>query len=151
MWLRANMQSESSSCISGVCVLFVYLVFTKGTHYITKVTTVCLNGLVLWCGESDMPSFGCWLSFFISFFKWQMHFLKPFRNISLVWVASIALIFFGISVWFFCLPGYAGTGASPAPCSAASSGPEHTGLAVGNILLVSLAFGTLVGIFGFWD
>lgn len=50
MWLRANMQSESSSRISGVCVLFVYLVFTKGTHYITKVTTVCLKwaGAVVW-------------------------------------------------------------------------------------------------------
>lgn len=37
------MQSESSSRITGGCVVFVYLVFTKGAHRITEVTTFFLK------------------------------------------------------------------------------------------------------------
>lgn len=92
------MQSESSSCITGVCVLFVYLVFTKGTHHITEVTAVCLKRAGAGargergCGESAMPSLGCCCLFcFLSFF----FFLLSFFILSFFFFLFSFLFFFG--------------------------------------------------------
>lgn len=157
MWLGANMQSESSSCITGVCVLFVYLVFTKGTHHITEVTAVCLKRAGAGargergCGESAMPSLGCcclfcFLSFFffllsffiLSFFfflfsflfffgGWQILTPRPFRTVLLLWVGSLTLICYGISVCMFAcqavLPAGGSEGSALPPCQAASACP----------------------------
>jgi len=66
------MQSESSSCITGVCVVFVYLVFTKGTHHITEVTTVCLKwasvGAIFQEGKGDVGNLLCLVLVAIGFF-----------------------------------------------------------------------------------
>ena len=146
------MQSESSSCITGVCVLFVYLVFTKGTHHITEVTTVCLKWAGVGArgerrrGESAMPSFGCSDFFFLFFLFWVTNrFLETLQD------SFIAVGWFNCSyfLWdfclFICLSGCAGSqwvrGVSPAPCQASSNlfvaqlGP---GPVVGSVSLASL-------------
>lgn len=139
MWLGANMQFESSSCITGVCVLFVYLVFTKGTHHITEVTTVCFKragaGALFQEGKGDVANLLCLVLvavdfFFFKFlFGWQICFLKPFRTLLLLKVGSFALIFFGISVCLFAcqavLAAGGSEGSAPQPCRAASACLQH--------------------------
>lgn len=75
------MQPESSSRITGVCVVFVYLVFTEGTHHITAVATVCLKrasaGALFQEGKGDGANLLCLVLVAVgfSFFFFSVFFL----------------------------------------------------------------------------
>lgn len=135
------MQSESSSCITGVCVVFVYSLFTKGTHHITEVTTVCLKrasaGALFHEGKGDVANLLCLILVAVGFFFFSIAFF--FWGVTNMFPETLLFTAVGwfngsYFLWdcrlFVCLSGCAGSqgcqGSVPPPCRAASASPPHS-------------------------